>query len=308
VAALTGYLTIGLLIGLGWLLARIGLLTVEYRRLMSSLAFNVATPALLYSMMAAADLDQVFARSVPVSYAAIAGAGLVYLAASRLWRGHDLADRTIGTLLACYTNAGNLGLPVAAYVLGDITWMAPILLIQVGFLQPVALVLLDFATSARRGQPTSSWRLISLPLRNPMTVGVLLGLAVNLAGWTLPVPLADPVDLVAGLAVPLMLLAFGVSLRLEPRPAGGAERTESWFLVLVKTMVQPAIAFALASLCGLDPATRRAVTVLACLPSAQHIFIIASRYGVRLAFARDTIFRGTVVSAVVVLAVSLVLG
>jgi predicted permease len=308
VPALTGYLTIGLLIGLGWWLARIGWLTLEQRRLMSSLAFNVASPALLCSMMATADLGHVFARSVLVSYAAIVVAGLVYLAVSRLWFRHDLADGAIGTLLACYTNAGNLGLPVAAYALGDVTWMAPILLIQVGLLQPLALALLDFGTAARRGQPASGWRLVTLPVRNPLTVGVLTGLAVNLLGWTIPIPLADPLGLVGNMAVPLMLVAFGVSLRLDPKPAGGTDRVESWSLVAIKTVLQPAVAFGLALAVGLDPAARQAVTVVACLPPAQNIFIMASRYDVRLAFSRDTIFRATAVSAVVILAVSAALG
>ena len=53
----------------------------------------------------------------------------------------------IGTLCSAYVNAGNLGLPIAAYVLGDAALIAPMLLMQLLVLQPVALAVLDTVTS-----------------------------------------------------------------------------------------------------------------------------------------------------------------
>jgi predicted permease len=307
VTPLTGFATIGVVIGVGWLLARVGVLTVEHRRLMSNLAFHVGSPALLCSLMATADLERVFARSVLASYGAILAAGLAYLVIAAFAFRHSVAGRTIGTLLACYSNAGNLGLPVAAYALGDVTWIVPILLIQIGVLQPIGLTILDASTARQRGAKTSGWWLATLPFRNPLTVGMLVGLVINLTGWTLPSLLADPLTMVGNTAVPLMLLAFGVSLRLDPRPAERSDAVESWCLTALKVFVQPAVAWALAMLLGLDPVARHAVTVVAALPPAQNIFVFASRYGVRLAFARDTIFRSTIVSAAVVLVVASVL-
>ena len=49
----------------------------------------------------------------------------------------------IGALASSYVNAGNLGLPVAAYVLGDAAFVAPTLLLQLLVLQPTALAALD---------------------------------------------------------------------------------------------------------------------------------------------------------------------
>ena len=44
------------------------------------------------------------------------------------------------------------------------------------------------------------------------------------------------------------------------------------------------------------------MTIVAALPSAQNIYVISMRYGVRELFARDTIFTATAVSALVILA------
>ena len=311
--ALTGFFTIGSLIGLGWLLARFGVLTSAHRKMMSLLALYIASPALMFATMMQADLTRVFARSVVASYAAIGLVAAIYVSATIIRFHHDLAGRTVGALLACYSNAGNLGIPVAAYALRDVAWIVPILLIQMVVLQPTALAVLDWNQAKQTGRTTSLAKLVTLPLRNPMTVGTLAGLAVNLVhrrlDWfALPEFVFHPIDMLGAVAVPLMLLAFGVSLRLDPRPAGGAERAESWFAVALKVVVQPLVAYALAAwLLHLDPTAVRAVTVVACLPPAQNIFIFASKYEIRMVFARDTTFRATMIAVITIMTAATVL-
>ena len=58
---------------------------------------------------------------------------------------------------------------------------------------------------------------------------------------------------------------------------------------------------------GLDPTAVFAATVVAALPTAQNVFTYAVRYGVGRDLARDTVLVTTVLTAPVVLVVSLVL-
>jgi predicted permease len=311
--ALQGFFTIAALVGLGWILAWRGVLQVEHRQYMSLLALWVASPALMFTTMVDADLGRVFSTAVLAAYGSIAAVGLVYLVLARLvWRPR-VPHGLIGLLLSCYSNAGNLGIPVAAYALHDVTWVVPILLIQVVVLQPTALAILDWYRAKERGARLSVGRLVSLPVRNPLTVGVLLGLGANLAHGANPrlvIPefVVHPVQMLGAVTIPLMLLAFGVSLRLDPKPAKGGQAVESWVVVALKVVVQPLVAYTLAAwVLHLDPATVRAVTVVAGLPSAQNIFIFAARYDQRLVFARDTIFHATIVSVVTVIGAALML-
>ena len=135
VPALQGFFTIGVLIGVGWVLAHVRVLTREHRHMMSFLALYVASPALMFVTMSQADLTRVFSHSMVAAYGAIIATATGYVVVSRLWFRHNLAGTTIGAMLSCYSNAGNLGIPVAAYALGDVTWMVPILLIQLVVLQ-----------------------------------------------------------------------------------------------------------------------------------------------------------------------------
>lgn len=304
-AALSGYVTIWTVIAAGWLAAHLHALDENARRVLSRFAFTVASPVLLFTLVGRADLRHLFSLTVVVSGLAIVAVAGLYLAVARLLLAPgSLAERVVGTLCSAYTNAGNLGLPIAAYVLGDMTWMAPILLIQIGILQPTALALLDAST--RRDGGRLRWRTyLTLPLRNPLTLGTALGLAVNAAGWHVPDAIWAPATMLGAAAVPAMLVAFGVSLRLDPLPGRGPHARELVVVTILKVLVQPAVAFGLATAVFRLPTDQvLAVTVLAALPTAQNIFLIAGRYRVGYRLARDAIFVSTVASIPVIIAAS----
>lgn len=300
--ALTGYATIGILILVGVLCAHFKVLTVQHQQMMSKLALLVAAPALMFTIMEKADLSRVFARSFVANVGAIVIAALVYAVLALTIFKRSAPERTMGILLSCYTNAGNLGLPIAVYALGDATWIAPVLLVQLAILQPAALTHLDYHRARETGGPVPLGRILTLPVRNPLTVACLGGLGLNLLHLQLPSLVETPMEMLGAVAVPVMLLAFGISLRLEPRPARDAESAESYVIIAIKVFLQPLSAFLLARYALHLPAESvRAVTVIAALPPAQNIYIFGMRYGFRELFARDVIFRATALSAVVIL-------
>ena len=89
------------------------------------------------------------------------------------WR-TSLGEAVIGSLCSAYVNAGNLGIPIALYVLGDISLMAPTLLLQLLVITPVSFALLD---SDRRGHRPSLQAGLRSVVRNPITVAALAGVA-----------------------------------------------------------------------------------------------------------------------------------
>lgn len=296
-AALGGFATIGVIVLVGWLLAHLRILGDLQRAFLSRLAFLVASPALLFSLVESADLAHLFAHTLAVSVLAIAAAGAVYLLVQRWWLRERGVERVIGWMSSCYTNAGNLGLPIAAAIMGDMTWMAPIMLVQVGFLQPLALALLDLGAARRNRTALHPLSYLTLPFRNPITVAVLAGFAANLTGWRLPPVLQTPVTMIGSIAVPAMLMAFGVSLRLDPLPGRGDHARELWLIQAVKVVFHPLVAFVLGRwVFGLTTPELLAVTVIAALPAAQNIYVIASRYDTAVQLARDAIFWSTLLS------------
>jgi malonate transporter and related proteins len=301
---LEGFATIGAVIALGALLAQLRVLDDAARVVLSRLSFFVASPALMVTVVGRADVGAVLSGNLAASAAAVLASSVLYVAAARLLWHHDLADTVVGTLSAAYVNAGNLGLPIAAYVLGNAALVAPTLLMQLLVLQPVALAVLDHATSDRR---FSIGRALARPLTNPLTVGSMLGVLLSVAGATLPGAVRDPLELVGGMAVPSMLLAYGISLRLGPKPGAGTSVAEIAVIGVLKLVVQPMTAYVVARfVLGLDSTGLVAVTVLAALPTAQNIFVHATRYGRAEMVARDAIFVTTVLSVPVLFVIAAV--
>ncbi len=289
-----GFATIIAVITLGWGLARIGLFDLAAQQMLSKLAFYVASPALLVTVLSEADVTTVLSANLIATVAAVLVVVTVYVLLARFAFRQDLADTVVGALSASYVNAGNLGLPIAAYVLGDAALVAPALLLQMLVLQPLALTILDSAVAERRLSP---WQIASRPLRNPLTVGSIVGVLLSVTSTPLPRVVHDPLELVGGMAVPGMLIAYGISLRLGPRPGTGGRPRLLWTIVTLKMVVQPLVAFAVARYAlDLDGAELLAVTVIAALPTAQNIFVIASRYERSTVLARDAIFASTILS------------
>jgi predicted permease len=302
---LAGFVTLGAIIALGFLLAQFGVLRSDSQRLLTQLAFFVATPALLFQTLSTAPVDQIFTSGLAVAALSFVGAAGTYaLLARTVWR-RPTGDTVLGALSSAYVNAGNLGLPITVYVLGSATFIAPVLLMQLLVITPLAFAVLDAVVTRRR---PSVWVLISQPLRNPITVGSFLGLLCSLAGWQVPALIASPIALIAGMAVPGVLLAYGVSLRLGPRPIAGGSVAELAVVCTLKLLVQPLLAFAVARwLFDLDGRALLAATVVAALPTAQNIFVYASRYNRSTTLARDSIFVTTALSVPVLLTITALL-
>jgi malonate transporter len=151
-----------------------------------------------------------------------------------------------------------------------------------------------------------SWRTLLLqPFTNPMIIASGLGAVVSLTGWSAPDLLRQPIDMLAGAAVPMVLLAFGLSLagRAPLQKDGG--RTETLVATFLKVAAMPVIVWALGRFVfGLEGQHLLASVIMAALPTAQNVFLFASPYGRGMTVARDVILCTTVLSVGALLAVA----
>ncbi|ARI56655.1 MULTISPECIES: AEC family transporter [unclassified Streptomyces] len=302
---LTGFSVIGTVIAVGYVLGRSGYLGPDGRAVLTRLAFNVATPALLFTLLAGADLSVVLSERLVVTAVATAVAAGVFAVVAGVFLRWDVGRVTLGALCSSYVNAGNLGIPIAVYVLGDASLVAPVLLLQVIVITPLALTVLDLS---RAEGSVSFVRRLTTPLRNPMAIASLSGVVVAATGWSLPAPVLEPLVLIGNMSIPAVLLAFGISLRGSERPGRGGDRGALCLSVLLKVALQPLVAWAVgAGLFHLEGAALLDVVVIAALPAAQNLFTYASHYGIAERFTRDSVLLSTLLSvpALVVTAVLL---
>ena len=369
----SGLAVFAVVIAVGWALVRFGAVPAGSDTILTGVCFYAATPALLVTTIGGADLATVVSRATLAGLLAetlgIVSAWLVHRLALR----RSVAESTIGALAAGYVNAANLGIPVLIVLLGDATAIAPILLLQLLVISPAAFAVLDVSTARGAGPGPAVW---TAPLRNPLLLGVVAGLVVNLTGWDAGAAagglVANSLSTLGALAVTLMMLSLGMSLaassprvtrrltvarvtRLRatgpgadggagapgaegldggppssggkgapsgggavpgggegtPSPGGGedpgaggaggpggsADRGERgavlWVSVAWKLVVVPLLALGLGAALGLrGPALLVPITT-AGLPSAQNVFMYATRYGAAKPLARDCVLLTT---------------
>ncbi len=291
---LSSFVVLIAVVAVGYLLARTGLFDSGATQVLARLTFYVSTPALLFTTLSRADVAELFTTTLLATSGSIAVVALVVVVVSGLLWHRSAADTTVTVLAASYVNAGNLGIAVAAYALGDASLVAPVLLFQVLVMAPIALAVLDTTSSAGR---RSVLRVATQPVRTPVTMSCLAGPALSATGTALPALVMQPVDLIAGTAVPLALMAYGLSLHGSPRPGSEGTARDLWLVVVLKVVVQPAVAYLLGRhALGLDGTPLLAVAVTTALPTAQNVFVYAATYGRGTTIARDAVLVTTVLS------------
>ena len=294
ILAFSGFALIGGIVLVGWLLQRYGHLAQQAEAVLGRVGYLALAPCLLFGGVAAADLGLLFSEPLLVSTTAAALCFAIYAVA---FRRLDRPVRVLGAMAGGYTNAGNVGIPVATYVLGDPALVVPIIVLQLLILMPLALILLEMSLTGE-----VAWRAtLTAPLRNPMVIAVLLGLMVNLVGVRLPAVLDDLIATIGAAAVPVVLIAFGMSLSGRPVLGAGPDRLPAIASVALKIAVMPAVAVLLATALGLPHDQTYAVTVLAALPAAQNVFLLAQRSGAALILVRDAVFVSTIACVPVLL-------
>ncbi|MFI6459079.1 AEC family transporter [Streptomyces sp. NPDC050528] len=302
---LTGFAVIGVVIAVGYLIGLRGSLGEHGRDVLTKLAFNVASPALLFTTLARADLSVIFSSGLLVTVLSTAAVASVFVAVGVV-RGWGVGRTTIGALCSSYVNSGNLGIPISVYVLGNASLVAPVMLFQLVVVSPLALTILDLSGAGEKGP---LWLRLLTPLRNPVAVGSLAGVAVAGAGVRVPGPVMDPLTLIGNMAVPAVLIGFGISLRGSAVPARGVERGPVLLSVALKSVGQPVVAWALAvGVFGVHGAALLDVVVTSALPAAQNLYTYASRYRVGEGLARDSILLSTVLSVPVLVGIAALLG
>ncbi|MBF4479828.1 hypothetical protein SAMN02745947_02279 [Rhodococcus rhodochrous J3] len=292
---IAGFSVIFVIIAIGFTLGRLGTLGHEAQTVLSRLVFFVATPALLFDVLATSDLSVIFSPNLYIAAATAFAVAIVHFVVAKLWLRRAVPEATIGALCAGYVNSANLGIPIAVFVLGDASFVAPLLLFQIVVLSPIALTMLDLSTM-RAG--VSLLDTLLAPFKNPIVLAAAAGLAIAISGWTPPEALLQPFHLLGGASVPGALLAFGLSLQgVRVLEKGTSPRRDIALASVLKILAQPVLAYLMGRFVfGLDGHALFAVVVVAALPTAQNVFVYASAYGRGTVLARDAALVTTLAS------------
>ncbi|WP_336855584.1 AEC family transporter [Sinomonas albida] len=295
---LAGFFVVWVIIGSGWFIARKNLLGEGAQGVLSRLSFFVASPALLLETLSKADLRSIFSTHLLVIMVSSVAVGLVSIAVFRWVRRRDLPESLIASMSSSVANAANLGIPISVFVLGDASYVAPLLIFQLALFTPSYLLMLDGTTATAKPGAARALQFVLPVVTNPNIIGSMIGLVLAATGWKLPDLIAQPIHLIGGASIPAILIAFGISLHgSRPLRADDGRRTDTLIATGFKLVLHPLIAYFFARFAlGLDGHALFAGVVTAALPTAQNVYVAAQRYQHGLVVAKDTVLITTVVA------------
>lgn len=286
------------LIGLGYVTARIGLLSTSVGDRLSEFVFTIAIPCLLFETLATADFQSVSPWRIWVAY--FVPFAVVWIASDVLARRAFGRDKRAGIVAggsAAYSNAVLIGVPLMQAALGDEGTVFLIVIVAVHL--PVMMLLSVFLNewalaNERRGEVTSrgeilrrlGWSMVT----HPILIGVALGLIFRATGLSIPRVVSAIIDPLAGSAGPLALVAsgmplvsYGIARQIVPAIAISA----------LKLFVLPVLVFLSAHAIGLPPIGIAALTLTAACPTGVNAYLMASRLETGEALASNAVLIST---------------
>lgn len=301
----SGILIVASVIAVGYFAARYKVLAPDVQSALTRTAFYITNPALLFTVVGESDIRAALGVDAPLALLSATVIGLLYCLLSFLFFRRPVAETAVGAMASSYANANNIGIPVSLYAVGTAQHVAPVLLVQLLIMAPFYLSVLGVA-----GGTGISWkRMLVQPFSNPMIIASGMGVVMALTGWEAPELVQRPVDMLAGAAVPMVLLAFGMSLAGKAPLQKGDGRVETVVATTLKVAGMPVVVWALGRFVfGLEGQHLLASVIMAALPTAQNVFLFASPYGRGMTMARDVILCTTVLCIGALVMVAWLLG
>lgn len=259
-------------------------------------AQSFAVPCLLFQSMVSLDLGQNFDLALLASFytGAIAGFSLGYAGARRFF-GRSPEDAVAIGFCCLFSNSLLLGLPITERAYGPDALAAnyAIISIHAPMLYAIGVTTMELVRSRGSGLHAGriAWQIGGSLVRNPLMIGIGLGLFVNLSGTHLPKPVLDTAAMMARSALPAALFALG-GILFRYRPEGDLKTIA--MVCALSLILHPAITYALGRLFfGLSVEQLRSAVITASAAPGINAFLFASMYGAARRVAASSVLFGT---------------
>ena len=271
----------------GYLAARTRLLPQPAIPGLNAFVLYFALPCMLYRFGASTPIAQLIDPAAAGVYLLCA---LVMVAGTVLaTRGPRMGwnDAAFGALVAAFPNTGFMGVPLLVALLGAAAAGPAILTIAIDMVITsslcVALSRLDVAGT--HGMAVALRKALRGMAGNPMPWAIALGALASAVHFKLPGPLDQSVAMLADAASPVALFTIGAVLaRSQMNEHEQVAARDYVPIALAKLLLHPLLVWAvgqgaIALGLPLTPFALTALVLLAALPSASNVALLAERFG-----------------------------
>lgn len=257
---------------LGYILRKINFLTEEFVRVANRYVFVVALPALLFKDISAADVKQ---EMNPTFFLYCMIVTIVMFFAVWGIAAFCLKDKT---MVGAFAQAGArgsaavLGIAFVENICGE-AGMTPLMIVAaVPFFNILSVIILVFNSNTDKKEYGNIKNAVVNIAKNPIIIGIIVGLVFSLIDIELPAIFNRTVDYVARTATPIALLVVGAGFEFGEAirkigPAIGAS--------FIKLIGLPLVFLPIAYKIGFEPSEMVAILIMLASPTTVSCYIMA---------------------------------
>jgi malonate transporter and related proteins len=282
---------------LGYGVARIRKLPLDALGWMNFFIIYVALPCLFFQLLSKTPIEKLtewrfIAASMIATYTIF---GLVFVIA--YWRGRrELSEPTIQGLAAAYGNIGYMAPGIALLAFGEAAAVPLALIFCFENLMHFIVAPLFMALSGndRRAPLVVARDVAAKIVLHPFILATIVGVSAAALHWQPPQAINSMVEILARAAAPCALFAMGVTLAMRPLTK---VPVELGYIVPMKLIAHPLMCYFMMQMMGdFDPVWVATAVLLASLPTATNVFVLAQQYNVWVERASATILVTTMIS------------
>ena len=277
------------LVLMGYVATKRGLLPLTAIPGLNAFVLFFALPCMLFRFGASTPIAKLLDASVFIVYLPCALIMVSLTLALTLSRRTNWNNAALGALVAAFPNTGFMGMPLLLALFGAKVAGPAIITITIDLVITtslcVALSRLDRAGDHGAGAALKK-ALLGMA-SNPMPWAILLGTAFSALNLELLGPVAITVELLGLSASPVALFTIGAVLARgsghSAKTAPSASAHDFWLIALLKLFLHPLLVL-LAGLSAiqlgvpLDPFALKVIVLVAALPSASNVALLAERF------------------------------
>ncbi len=289
----------------GWLAARQGVLPSSAIPGLNAFVLFFALPCMLFRFGTSMPIDQLFDAALVIVYLSSALLMVLFTVALTWSRGGgptagvDLRNAAFGALVAAFPNTGFMGLPLLVALMGPEAAGPAVITLLVDLIVTSTLCIVIAEAQHRSpddeaddddGRPHPGAVAVMLrslrgAMGNPLPWAICFGAAAAAIGLQLPGPLEQIVRMLADAATPVALFTIGAVLWRAGQQAHSRTPVGRYLpIALMKLLLHPALVLStglVAKAAGLEVSAfgLTVLVLMAALPSASNVSLLAERYG-----------------------------
>ncbi len=275
----------------GYVAARRSMLPLSAIPGLNSFVLFFALPCMLYRFGASTPITQLLDVSVFLVYLLCALILVGFVVATSMNRRIGWNDASFGALVAAFPNTGFMGVPLLLALLGPRAVGPAIVSIVVDLVITTSLCIglsrLDGAD--QHGASKAARNALLGVATNPLPWAILLGTVASALQLELPEPMTKTLGLLADAASPVALFTIGAVLaRSEMLPLRSGQIPSPMRdyvpVALIKLVLHPILVLLVGGAAmglgvPLDPFALTVIVLVAALPSASNVSLLAERFG-----------------------------